>query len=218
MRILLLGATGRTGKYALEYLLADGHEVHALVRDGKKPGAAGDRLRIFTGSPMDGTALGQALKGCEYVLSVLNVARKSDFPWAPLRSPEDLMSRSMEQVLGLSGSGGIKKIVVCSAWGAKETRKDLPGWFRWSIEHSNIAIAYRDHEKQEDRLRGSGVDFTIVRPTLLTGAGEGRGVRVSVGNVPRPRLTIGRKSVARFLVRMLTDAAYSRQAVTISAD
>lgn len=218
MRILLLGATGRTGKHVLEFLLADGHEVHALVRDGKKIGPPRERLRIFEGSPLDGSALGEALRGCEYVISVLNVSRKSDFPWAPLRAPEDLMSRTMEGVLRLSGSAGIKKIVVCSAWGAKETRKDLPGWFRWCVEHSNIGIAYRDHERQEDSLRAAGVDFTIVRPTLLTGAGEGRDIRVSRENAPKPRLTIGRRSVARFLIRMLADGSYSRQAVVISGD
>ena len=101
---------------------------------------------------------------------------------------------------------------------AKETRRDLPGWFRWCVEHSNIGIAYRDHERQEDLLRSAGVDFTIVRPTLLTGAREGRGIRVSRDNSPRPRLTISRRSVARFLIRMLADGDYSRQAVTISAD
>jgi uncharacterized protein YbjT (DUF2867 family) len=202
----------------LEYLLADGREVHALVRDRKKLGQPRDRLRIFEGTPEDEAALGEALRGCAYVLSVLNVSRKSDFPWAPLRSPADLMSRTMAMVLRLSGSGGVHKIVVCSAWGTQESRKDLPGWFRWVIEHSKIGIAYRDHESQEDMLRASGMDFTIARPTLLTGAGEGRGVRVSRDNAPRPRLTIGRRSVARFLVRMLTDQAYSRQAVTISAD
>jgi hypothetical protein len=31
-------------------------------------------------------------------------------------------------------------------------------------------------------------------------------------------LTISRKSVARFLIRMLSDSAYSRQAITISAE
>lgn len=217
-RILLLGATGRTGGHVLEYLLADGREVHALVRDRHKLGPPRDRLRIFEGSPTDEAVLAEAFRGCEYVLSVLNVPRKSDFPWSPLRAPEDLMSRTMEKVLRLSGSGGVKKIVVCSAWGAKETRKDLPAWFRWTIEHSNIGIAYRDHERQEDLLMASGLDFSIVRPTFLTGAGEARAIRVSRDNAPRPRLTISRKSVARFLARMLTDGAYSRQAITISAE
>ncbi len=218
MRILLLGATGRTGGHVLEYLLADGLEVHALVRDRSNLGHSRDNLRVFAGSPLDQVALGEASRDCEYVLSVLNVSRKSDFPWAPLRAPSDLMSRTLESVLRLPGRGGLKKIVVCSAWGAKETRNDLPAWFRWSVDYSNLRIAYRDHERQEDVLRASGVDFTIVRPTLLTGAPEGRGIRVTRNNAPKPRLTIGRRSVARFMIRMLTDGGYSRQTVTISAE
>jgi uncharacterized protein YbjT (DUF2867 family) len=218
MRILLLGATGRTGAHVLEYLLADGREVHALVRDRNKLGQPRDGLKIFEGSPTDEAALAKAFRGCEYVLSVLNVSRKSDFPWSPLRSPPGLMSSALEKVLRLSEGGGVRKIVVCSAWGSKETRNDLPGWFRWTLDHSNIGIAYRDHERQEDMLRASGMNFTIVRPTFLTGFREGRGIRVSRGNAPRPRMTISRRSVARFLIRMLTEGAYSRQAVTISAE
>ena len=218
MRILLLGATGRTGGHVLEYLLADGREVHALVRDRNKLGPPRDRLRIFEGDPTDDAALGEAFRGCDHVLSVLNVPRKSDFPWSPLRAPADLMSRTVEKVLKLSGTGGVRKIVVCSAWGAKETRNDLPGWFRWTLEHSNVGIAYRDHERQEDLLQASALDFTIVRPTILTGAAEGRGIRISRNNTPRPSLTIGRRSVARFLVRALTDESFSRQTLTISAE
>lgn len=218
MRVLLLGATGRTGAHVLEYLLADGREVHALVRDRQKTGPPRDGLKIFEGSPTDEAALGEAFGGCEYVISVLNVSRESDFPWSPLRAPPDLMSSALEKVLRFSESGGVRKIVVCSAWGARETRDDLPCWFRWTLDHSNIGVAYRDHERQEDLLRASGMNFTIVRPTVLTGFREGRGIRVSHGNSPRPRLTISRKSVARFLIRMLIEGAYSRQAVTISAE
>ena len=36
MRILLLGATGRTGRFLLEQALGRGHIVHALVRDRQK--------------------------------------------------------------------------------------------------------------------------------------------------------------------------------------
>lgn len=36
MKLLLLGATGRTGKLALDYALPLGHEVVALVRDPAK--------------------------------------------------------------------------------------------------------------------------------------------------------------------------------------
>ena len=44
---------------------------------------------------------------------------------------------------------GLRRLVLTSAWGAGETAAEIPGWFRWFIQNSNIGPAYRDHERQE---------------------------------------------------------------------
>ena len=62
MRILLLGATGRTGKLLLEQTLNHGHIVHALVRDKQKVLFDKYNLLLFEGSPVDKEALDKANK------------------------------------------------------------------------------------------------------------------------------------------------------------
>ena len=52
-RILLLGATGRTGRLALEYALAQGLAVTALVRRPEAIGVQSDRLTLIKGSPLN---------------------------------------------------------------------------------------------------------------------------------------------------------------------
>ena len=39
VRVLVTGASGQDGSYLVEQLLAEGAEVHALVRPGEEPGA-----------------------------------------------------------------------------------------------------------------------------------------------------------------------------------
>lgn len=216
MNILLLGATGRTGKLVLEELLKSGYGVHALVRNGRKVSTQSEQLTVLEGDTRDPDTLVKAISGCEGLISVLNVSRTSDFPWAKLRAPERLLSDTMKNILNIASPERLKKIVVCSAWGVHETRKELPGFFRWLIDHSNIGFAYRDHERQETLLRNSHFDYTIVRPVGLTNFSRSRRIRVTVSNRPKPKMTISRRSVARFLVKSLSDPALKKSIVTIS--
>lgn len=103
-----------------------------------------------------------------------------------------------------------------TAWGANETQQDIPFWFRWLIDYSNIGIAYRDHERQEQLLTRSTLDWTIVRPVGLTNGHETKPLIETTDNQPKPNLTISRTNVARFLLAVLAEERYIRQAVTVS--
>ncbi len=216
MKVLLLGATGRTGIHVLETLLQEGHSVNAVVRDKSKIKTRPGTLTIFEGNASDPGTLRPAMQGCEAIISVLNISRTSDFPWAKLRTPTTFLSDSMAAIINTADEFSIKKIIGCSAWGVHETKKDIPGWFRWIINNSNVGIAYKDHERQEELLRHSKFDYTIVRPVGLTNSGKQQAIRETVNNIPRPALIISRKSVAKFIARQLEDNTYTRKAVTIS--
>jgi len=217
MKILVLGATGRTGKWLVAEALSQGYEVHVLVREPAKLRTSSSKLTVFTGTPADEQALEQAIIGCTAVLSALNISRQSDFPWSKLRTPPQFLSGTIKVLIPLCHRHEIKRVVVISAWGVHETRKELPGWFRWLIDHSNIRFAYRDHEAQEDLLRASGLDWTAVRPAGLTNAKKVQEIQVSLNGQPRPRLTISRRSVARFMVDLLRHHTFLHQAPVISA-
>jgi putative NADH-flavin reductase len=68
MKILILGATGRTGKWLIRKALEKGFLVNVLVRD-KSSLETLDRLNLFIGSPLDKELLAQAMTGCDAVIS-----------------------------------------------------------------------------------------------------------------------------------------------------
>ena len=216
MHILLLGSTGRTGTHLLNQALKRGHTVHVLVRDKSKLSASHPNLVIFEGSPLDKPALENAMQGCEAVLSTLNVSRKSDFPWAGLRSPENLLSSAMKNIIELATKHHIQRVIFMSAWGVGETKKDIPGWFRWMIDHSKLRFPYADHERQELLVKQTSLEWTSVRAAGLTNSDRMKKVIVSFNNDPKPNWTISRSSVANFMLDTLEKNLYVRQMPVIS--
>lgn len=198
--ILILGASGRTGKELVRQSLQRGWQVSVLVR---KPGLfpfKNDQLKVVEGSPADPEILSAAMQGCEAIVSALNISRTSDFPWSSLRTPANFLSETMKKIVDLAPRHGISRLIFTSAWGAGDSRKDIPRWFRWIIENSNIAPAYTDHEKQEAVAASSPLNWTAVRAVGLLNGKSSKPVKTSLSNKEKPRLTIRRSALAQFML------------------
>ncbi|MCH6200098.1 NAD(P)H-binding protein [Aquiflexum sp. LQ15W] len=207
-RILLLGATGRTGNEVLQRALEKGYHVNALVRVGKKIQLEDPRLQVFEGDTRIPRDLNLAMENCQAVISCLNISRKSDFPWSPLRTPEDFLSMTMKTLIKVCYEQDIKRLIFTSAWGVGDSRPYIPGWFAWLIDNSNLSVAYLEHERQEALVRNSGLDWTIVRPVGLTNGQKPKEAKVILDHGRRPSLTISRKATASFLVDILEHTDY----------
>lgn len=218
MKILILGATGRTGRLVLAYALAAGYDVNVLVRNKAKLPAElnADAYTVFEGSPTNITLMKQAMSGCDICVSVLNISRTSNFPWSALTSDPTLMSDTMRVVVELAREQPLQRIITVSAWGVAETRPEIPGWFRRLIDNSKIGIAYKDHEEQEKVLQQQSVTpYTIIRPAGLAN-GKLHALRVSINNDPKPSLILSRASLARFIVDEIAQPKYTNRAVVVS--
>jgi uncharacterized protein YbjT (DUF2867 family) len=216
MKILILGATGRTGKQLLQEAIDRGHEVHVLVRDASRVKIQSTRLILFIGNPGNRVSLSRALHGCDAVLSALNISRTSDFPWAPLRTPTDFLENMLSHLIELMSEKEIKRLILTSAWGVGDSREEIPAWFRWLVDHSNIGKAYAQHELQEKMLRESALDWTAVRPVGLNNRKKLKRLIVSEQGSPKPGLLISRRQTARFMLDCLDLKTYIGETPVIS--
>lgn len=216
MHILLFGATGRTGCLILNELLNNGHSVNIIVRDRAKVKSSSKNLTILEGSTLDKDLIAVAISDCDAIISALNISRNSDFPWSALRTPKTLLSETIQLVIKSAESHNIKRIIVLSAWGANETIHDIPWWFRWTIKWSNISYGYKDHERQEDILKHSAMDWTAVRPVGLINSDIDKPLKVSLDNRPKPFPIVSRKSIAEFTVDVLETRKYIKLAPAVS--
>lgn len=214
-KLLLLGATGRTGKHVLQLALQQGYQVTCLVRDVSKVESAAN-LKVFEGNADNEKDLANALQDVDVVISTLNVSRVSDFPWAPLRTPKTFMSDVLSKLIELTDQHPIEKLIICSAWGVAETKKEIPFWFRWLIDTSNIGAAYRDHERQEVVIEASNLNWIIVRPVGLLNSNKKQQIKQIVDNRQKPKLTIYRNSVATYLLDCVANDDLIGKKVVIS--
>ena len=216
MHILILGSTGRTGRILLSEALNRGHKVTILISHKGAIRINPELVKVYEGTPLNKFTLADAMKGCDAILSALNISRLSDFPWSKLRTSKDFLSESMRHILEVARENKVKRIIITTAWGVSETYNDIPFWFRWLIRNSNIRYPYYDHGKQEQLLQSSNMDWTIVRPVGLADSTKAREVKVTFDNRPKPSLTITRRNVALFMLDALEKNLYQRQCPVIS--
>ena len=214
MRILLLGATGRTGKLVIEAAIRRGHKISAIARDPEK--LKNYQIDIIKGTPYDFETVEKAIEGCDAVINTLNISRKSDNPWAALVSPIDLISKSAANAVTAMTKADIKRFIALSTIGAGSSWKSAPGILRFIVSISNLKYAFRDHGKQEEILQNSSVEYTICRAPMLSNEINTKGaVAVREGENP-PKMKLSRNSAAEFFIKIIESKEHIREIVNLS--
>lgn len=214
--VLVLGGTGQTGRRLVQQALDGRTQVHALVRDRDRLPVVSERLTVTVGTPVAEADVRAAMTGCSAVLSTLGIARTSAWPWSPLTTPPDFMERAIGTTIAVMRDVGVTRIVVVSAGGVGDSAGDMPPMFGWLLAHSRIGTVYRGHEDQERLLRASGLDWTALRPSMLSNRPRPGQVLLSYGGQPRPGRSISRDALAATMLDALDDASLVGRAPTVS--
>lgn len=208
MKTIVFGATGTVGHLAVESILAEGHEVTAFARTPEKLGISNPSLTLVSGDAMDKSAVEAAVEGHDAVIVALGsgMSRKSR-----------IRSVGTMNVIQAMQAHGIRRLVCQSTLGAHESWSNLNFFWKRIMFGFLLRPVFLDHELQENLVRASGLDWTIVRPSAFTD-GPAAGV-FREDFTPDERnlsLKISRADVAEFLKRQLSEAKYLRHAVAIS--
>ena len=196
MKILVIGATGSTGRHLVTQSLSRGHGVVALVRQPHPDfnGVAG--VTEVEGDVLAPEAVSRALVGCDAVLSALG-SRVS------LVDEVTLLSNGTQIVVDAMRSIGVKRLIAITGIGAGDSRGHGGFLYDTIVEPLVLRQVYKDKDRQEEVIRGSGLDWTIVRPAQLTdGAAESR-FRVLTDLTGVSAGTIARADVATFMLTEL---------------
>jgi hypothetical protein len=126
------------------------------------------------------------------------------------------MEQSISNTINAMRARGIRRIVVVSALGVGDSFPYAPFITRLLSRRTNLRLGYADHEAQEEVLRKSELDWTCVRPAILTNGTSLKSLVVSYEGRPKPALTITRALVARFLVEILDKPEFFRKMPVVS--
>ena len=207
-RIALFGATRGVGRSFLDLALAAGHHVTALVRDPARLDLSHPRLTLVTGDVTDPASTRAAIEGADTVVCALG---------APARDGSRIRERGTVQIVAAMQHAGVRRLLCVSVLGARETRGGLPALYRWIVFPLFLRRAVADHERQEEVIEASGLDYTIVRPPNLTDGPVTADIAAGFGADMRGiSMKISRADVAGFMLQRAERGDYMRRTVAVS--
>ena len=171
-RILVTGATGRTGSLVLKQLKKfDRFEAIGFARSSEKIAKLfGSTDGFIIGDIADKSSLESAVKGCDALVILTSavpqmVAPPSDgkppqFAYPPAGMPEIVDYQGQKNQIDAAKQAGVKHIVLVGSMGGTN-----PDHMLNKMGNGNILIWKR---KAEQYLIDSGIDYTIIRAGGLT--------------------------------------------------
>lgn len=207
-RVVVLGATGGTGRHVVKQAVALGLDVTALVRDPARASVTTRPIRILTGDVRaDSGALRAAFENQDAVISALGVGQSF--------KSAGLIALAAPLIVAAMRESGVRRLVFTSAFGVGSTWQDTPFMPRLFVK-TLLRDVYADKAAGDQAIRSSGLDWTIVYPAGLTDGpctGSARvGERLALSGFPR----VSRADVAQVLLQQLDDSRFIGKGILVA--
>jgi len=206
MKLIIFGASGKTGAEIVKLALIQGHKVTAFVRDPSSMVLKNNNLDYYTGDVFDLASVERAIKGHDAVICALGVG--NDLKKTTVRTNGTInIIKSMKK-------GKVKRLIVMSAMGVGNSWDSLSRlnklFFATLLKNSRD-----DHEAQETAVFQSELYWTIIRPSGLTDTPLTGDYKVGV-NISAETSRIARADVADLILKELEQKALIGKAVPIT--
>lgn len=208
MRITVFGATGGTGRQFVELACAAGHEVTAVVRDPARLSNRHPGLTVIRADVMDPAAIGPAVAQRDAVVSTIGSRDR--------RAPSTVCADSSAGIIQAMTAEGVRRLVVVSASGMYTdgdgllTRRIVKPILNAALRHP-----FTDMRRMEDNVRASGLEWTILRPPMLTDGPRTGSYRSAVGHNVRGGIRVSRADLADSILRSLDQRSPLNATVSI---
>lgn len=210
MKIALFGANGQTGRLATGLALERGHEVLAVTRRPQEFPLNGPGLTVVGADVRDANAVRPVVAAADAVVSTLGVTFTKE--------QVDTYSVGTANVVAAMQATRKRRLIVVSSTAAYPTRRSgSPLSLRLVepiITRTIGKTVYDDIRRMEDVVRGSGLDWTIVRPSGLFDLPNT--TDYLRGDVDPVGAFTARIDLADYLVSLAADSATARQTVIVS--
>lgn len=212
MNVLLIGATGFSGREVLRELLAQQHNVTVITRNTSYIDPQLQPAKVIEGSVLDAALVDQAVISQDAVISCLGIGGKGN------ATPNSLVSDATQILVAAMEKHEVKRLITMSNVGAGDsygfqpwffTKVILPFFMKW------LKVIIDDKNVMEPIIMGSHLDWTILRfPNIVdrppkgnvTISFDGKGLKQSITN----------REVAALMVTQLHDQSLVHAAPCVS--
>ena len=156
-RVFVTGATGFVGRAVIQAVRQEGHVVRCLVRRGSEPDLHGfEAIERVEGDILDPPATLEAdIGGCDTVIHLVGIIREHKTRAITF---ERLHHLGTLNVLEASARAGARRFLHMSALGTRANARARYHQTKWAAEEA---------------VRASGLAWTIFRPSVIFGPGDG---------------------------------------------
>jgi len=158
--ILVIGGTGFVGSHLVRRLRQEGLPVRAIVRNPDQARALKDLgVDVVKGDISDAASLEKAATDVERVIHLVGIIQE-----APGATFEGVHVVGTRNILEASKKNGVRHVFYQSALGTRPNAKSEYHKTKWAAE---------------ELVRASEIPYTILRPSLIYGAGDQFTLRLS---------------------------------------
>lgn len=204
MRIVVLGANGRTGTLVVQEALARGDTVTAVVRsEAKRPVLQHDGLNVVIGDPCNAQFLTEVFHDQDAVISTLGGRM-------PTKTATSIYWKSADAITEAAWITGVKKVIVTSTALLFPPRS-------WFDRFLTVAVrnVVQSAKKMEQRFCASDLDVIFARCGFLSDVDD-TSYRAERGSLPKNGSSVSRNALARFLVDKVRDPITGHHAYGVS--
>ena len=205
MKLLVIGAAGKTGREVVKQALAAGHEVTAFVHQADEYDAA--NVRVVEGDATDGAEIEKAIIGQDAVIDTIGGA-------TPYKETT-LESSAASAIINAMKRNGVRRLVVTSMIGEGESKANASIYERLLLA-TFLRGADKDKAAMESAVKASDLDWVILRPAILNDDAATGNVKVFDAETGEKAHKITRADLAAFMLEQLSSDQYLHKAVTIA--
>ncbi len=203
MKIVLFGASGKTGRILLELALEAGHQVTAVVRDTSKITISNENLTVKIADLFDKNSVISVAKGNDLAISCLG---------GDANNKSTLLSDMISVIVPAIKEAGVKEMFHISSAGI---HNEMPGVIAKIFVNLFFKNAIADHKIATECIMNSGLDYLIARPLSLTEGEMTKNFRISDISVPKGGKNISRADVAYFLAEAIGNEDYKNKSIAL---
>ena len=134
MKVLVLGANGRTGGLVVAYAVANDHEVTVLVRRAGR--SYGPGVRVIEGDALNAMDMLRAMQRQDAVVECIG----GTAPWRFQTLERDVM----RNIVAAMKEARTTRLLVVSALGVAESTRQCLWWYRWLVVPTFLRGITRD--------------------------------------------------------------------------
>jgi uncharacterized protein YbjT (DUF2867 family) len=206
MKIVVLGASGRTGTLLVDQALAAGHQVVAYVRRESTVSKSHPNLNYLVGELISPSQLHAALKGADVCISALG--------GGSLRKHATKVIAGIAYVIKVAEKENLPLFIYISSLGVGDSKLKIPQPLRFIIVDLLLRVPLADHINNEAQIASSKLNWMVVRPGGLYDGEIKTELKYGTDNeIMRGPVRISRASLASYILKQVKNCSFEKQAV-----